>query len=114
MLLIQSVTSDPYQQQSVTLGDGTFVTFTLRFVPLQQTWVFDQISWQTFVVNGLRCCNSPNLLYQWKNLLPFGLGCFSKSNRDPQLQEDFQSGASKLYILTEAEVLEYEDFLENG
>lgn len=114
MLLIQSITSDSYQKQSVSLDDGTFITFTLRFVPLQQSWFFDEITWQDWTVQGLRCSNQPNMLYQWKNLIPFGLGCFSTNNRDPQLQEDFQTGASKLYILTEAEVQEYEEFLRDG
>lgn len=114
MLLIQNVTSVPYQKQTLVLPDGSFLNFTLRFVPLQQCWFFDEISWQSFLVNGLRCSNQPNLLRQWKNLLPFGLGCFSKANREPSLQEDFSSGASKLYVLTEAEVLQYEAFLNNG
>lgn len=114
MLLIQNVTSSPYQKQTLVLEDGSFLTLTLRFAPLQQCWFFDDITWQDFTVKGMRCSNMPNILRQWKNFLPFGLGCFSKANREPSLQEDFSSGASKLYILTEAEVLEYEAFLNNG
>lgn len=114
MLEIQAITSDPYQQHTIVLDDGTLVGFTLRFVPLQETWVFDNITYGDFILNGLRCCNAPNLLYQWHNILPFGIGCFSAANREPSLQEDFQSKNSKLYILTQAEIREYAEFLENG
>lgn len=114
MLRIQTITQDPYQKQTVVLSDGSLVTLVLRYVPLQQAWYFDEISWQEFTVNGLRCVTNPNMLRQWKNLIPFGLGCYTDGARDPQLQEDFETETSRLFILTEAEVLEYEDFLADG
>lgn len=114
MLLIQQITTNPLQSQNLVLDDGTIVQLTLYFRPIQQGWFVNQLARGTFVLNGLRVTNSPNMLRQWKNLIPFGLGCFSAANREPSLQQDFSSGASKLYILTQAEVLQYEAFLANG
>jgi hypothetical protein len=46
-------------------------------------------------------------LFQYMNQIPFGLACYSKQNREPSLQNDFLSGATSLYILSEAECQEY-------
>ena len=54
------------------------------------------------------------MLYQFQNQIPFGLACFSKANREPQLQQDFVSGASSLYILTQAECQEYATYIQGG
>ncbi len=114
MLTIQQVTSSPLQQQSVILPDGSTLTYTLAFVPLQYGWFFRSLTWGSWQQGSLRVVNSPNLLYQWRNLLPFGLACYSTANREPTQQQDFSSGASVLYILTAAEVAAYTAFLQAG
>ncbi len=108
MLLIQQVTTDPLQTQTLVLQDGTSVVLTLYYRPAQFGWFINEISWgENFLIQGMRITNSPNMLRQWGNLIPFGLACFTTGNREPTQQEDFATGAAKLYILTEAEVEEY-------
>jgi len=114
MFLIQQVTSNALQKQTLILSDGSAVSLTLYFRPLQQGWFINEISRGDFTLRGVRICNSPNLLRQYKNKIPFGLGCFSVANREPSLQEDFSSANSKLYILSASEVEEFEDYLKNG
>lgn len=114
MYLIQRVTANPLQAQTLILEDGSAVYFELYFRPLQQGWFFNTIIHRDFVLNGVRVVNSPNILHQFKNQIPFGIGCFSIANREPSLQQDFLSGASKLYILTESEVEAYSEFLALG
>ncbi len=114
MLRIQQVTSNPLQRQTLLLPDGTSLTLTLYFRPQQLGWFVNSLVYGDFTLNGLRITNSPNMLNQWRNLLPFGFACFSTANREPSLQEDFSSGASKLYILTQAEVDEYAEYLSRG
>ncbi len=114
MLRIQQVTIDPLQKQTLVLGDGTTISLELYFRPQQLGWFINELVYRNFVLRGVRVTNSPNMLNQWRNLLPFGLACFSAVNREPSLLEDFSSGASKLYILTEAEVEEYAEFLSAG
>lgn len=114
MLLIQQITSNPLQKQTLVLPDGTTLIMTMYFRPMQLGWFINNLTYGTFALNGLRITNNPNMLNQWRNLIPFGLGCFSTANREPSLQEDFSSGASKLYILTAAECTEYAEFLQLG
>lgn len=114
MLLIRQITKDPLQQQSVVLPDGTSVTLQFYYRPLQLGWFLNSITYGEFVLKGLRITNSPNMLHQWRNQIPFGLACYTDGLREPTQQEDFFSGAAKLYLLTEEEVEEYTEFLENG
>jgi hypothetical protein len=111
MLRIQQLSSDPYQRQTLLLPDGSELVITMKFVPMQYGWFFESIVWNDFTLYGLRISNQPNMLHQWKNILPFGLACFSKQSREPSLQDDFFSGASTLYVLTEEEVSGYTEYL---
>lgn len=114
MLLIQQITSDAKQQQTLVLPDGSTVLLQLYYRPMQYGWFVNELSYGGFTLYGLRVTNSPNMLHQWKNKLPFGLACYTVDNREPTQQEDFSSGNAKLYILTEAEVAAYAEFLANG
>lgn len=114
MYLIQQITDDPFQQQTLILPDGSSLSLTISFIPMQYGWFITSLAYQTFVLQGLRICNSPNMLYQFQNQIPFGLACFSTQNREPSQQEDFSSGASLLYILSAAEVAEYTELIQNG
>lgn len=114
MLLIKQITTDPLQQQSVVLPNGQQVLIQLYFRPMQFGWFFNLIQYSDFTLKGLRITNSPNMLYQWRNKIPFGIACYSTELREPQLQQDFASNNSKLYLLTAAEVEVYREFLQNG
>ncbi len=114
MKLIQKITSDPFQQQTILLDDGTAFTIELYYRPLQKGWFITNLTYNSFVLTGVRVSNNPNILYQFKNKLPFGLACFSAQSREPMLQEDFSSGASNLFVLSTAEVDAYAEYLEIG
>ena len=114
MLLIQQVTSDPLQLRKLVLADGSQVQMSFYFRPMQSGWFVNEMIYGTFILQGLRITNSPNMLNQFRNQIPFGFACFSTNNREPSLQQDFSSGASKLYILTQEEVIAYAEFLQNG
>jgi hypothetical protein len=113
MFQIQQITSDPSQTFTLILTDGSSVKFTLYFSPIQYGW-FASLTYGTFVLNGFRICNNPNMLNQFKNQIPFGLACFSTANREPSQAQDFSSGSSNLYILSADEVLQYSELLSNG
>lgn len=114
MLLIQQITTDALQQQSVVIDGGQQVLLQLYYRPEQYGWFFNVIQYNDFTLKGLRITNSPNMLYQWRNQIPFGIACYTNQLREPTQQEDFATGAAKLYILSAAEVLQYKEFLENG
>lgn len=114
MKQILGITGDSKQKRSIVLDDGTRFTFTMYFSPLQQGWFIRELTYGDFAMLTMRISNQPNMLYQFKNQIPFGLACASKDDREPSLQQDFLSGASKLYVLSEAEVQAYSDFLSDG
>lgn len=114
MFFIKGITSDPYQTQNLVLPDGSTIVFTIYYRDLQLGWFITELTWGEFTINNLRITNNPNILNQWRNIIPFGLTCISQSDRDPQLQQDFLSGYSKLFVLTQAEVNQYANFLKNG
>lgn len=111
MYKVQRLTADPLQTQRVGLPDGTFVNLTIYYVPMQFGWFITKLSYGTFLLEGTRITNSPNMLHQYKNQIPFGLACFTDNEREPTQQQDFSSGASNLYILTAEEVVQYSEFL---
>lgn len=111
MFKIQQVTNDTFQKQVLILGDGTQLTMFIYFRPQQFGWFISELSYQGFILQGLRITNSPNFLHQFRNKIPFGMACFSTSNREPTQQDDFSSGQSILYILSAAEVAEYTRYL---
>lgn len=113
MYVIQQITNDAFQKQTLILPDGSPLDMTIYFAPMQYSWTITELIYASanFTLNGLRITNSPNMLYQFKNQIPFGLACFSTANREPQLQEDFASGNSILYILSQAECQAYAELL---
>ncbi len=114
MFLIQQVTNNPNQKQTLVLQDGTSLTMTIQFIPMQYGWFITELTYQNFTLQGLRIMVSPNMLHQFRNQIPFGLACFSAANREPSQQDDFSSGAATLYLLSAAEVQQYTEFLAHG
>jgi hypothetical protein len=101
-----TVNSNYKQKQSIILDDGTIFTMSISFRPRQQGWFITDLSYDDFELKGLRIVVSPNLLLQYKNIIPFGLACYSQGNREPMLKEDFSSKNVNLYLLTQSEVEE--------
>lgn len=114
MLTITTLTDYPLQQQTVILPDGTSFFMELYYRTIQQGWFINTLTYGDFTLNGLRICNLTNMLYQWSNIIPFGLGCFSVGNREPSLIQDFSSGNSTLYVLTQDEVDQYKNYIMTG
>ncbi len=111
MKLIQRISQDPFQVHNLLLDDGSQVSLQLYYRTQQRGWFLTELVWKDQTIRGVRISNQPNILRPWKNILTFGLACFTQGNREPTQIEDFASGASKLYILTPAEVREFEDSL---
>lgn len=113
MNIIQQITTDPLQKQTIILADGTSFALTLNFKPMQFGWFITELVYGNFTLQGMRVCVSPNILHQFRNQIPFGIACFTTDSREPSLQADFSSGTAKLYLLSAAEVIQYTEIL-NG
>lgn len=108
---IEQITDDTKQKQTLILDDGTQVVLEICFVPMQLGWYITSLTYGDRTIEGFKICTSPNLLHQYKNLLPFGLACYTKDNGEPKLQQDFSSGYAELFLLTAEEVDEYQELL---
>lgn len=103
MQQIQGLTTDPLQTQTFSLPDSSQVTIQIYFVPMQLGWFITSITYGDFTLQGIRITTNPNILYQWRNQIPFGIACLSPSGREPTQQADFATAASSLYVLTASE-----------
>lgn len=114
MYLIQGISDAALQQQTLILPTGGAVVITLKYVPMQYGWFFTSIVYQDFTITNYRVCNSPNMLFQFRNLLPFGIACFATGDREPTQQEDFIDEYASLYVLSADDVIQYTRFLSDG
>lgn len=111
MQQITQLTDDAKQKATVILDDGSSITINIEYKPLQLGWFITELSYKTFDLQGFRIVTSPNLLRQFKNLIPFGLACFVQQNDEATQQQDFLSGRATLFVLSAQEVVDYEAIL---
>lgn len=114
MYIIQQITTSPSQELSLILYNGNILTLTLYYSNQQQGWFFNNITYGTFILNGTRITVSPNMLNQYRNQIPFGIGCFTTLLREPTQQQDFSSNNFNLYILDQTEIDEYATLLSQN
>lgn len=114
LYLITQITNNPLQTFNLILPNGNPCSLTIYYIERQIGWFITNLTYQDFTLKGIRICNNPNLLYQWKNVIPFGLACYTDQNREPTQVLDFLTGASKLYILDAAEVEKVTEIYQNG
>lgn len=111
MTIVQGITSQPKQQLSLVLADGSTVTALMEYRPQQIGW-FVEFTWGTWKSNGVRLTASPNLLRQYRKIIPFGIAIITQNNVEPLNVSDFSAGVAMVYLLnaddvTNAEALAY-------
>lgn len=109
MKLITGISSDYKQRSMLQLDDGTTVYLNLVYIEQQTGWFVD-ILWESKQINGLRLTTSPNLLYKWKNVIPFGLMLLTNTNAEPLNLDDFSTGTAQLYLLNQDDMTEVDAF----
>lgn len=114
MLTVQQITDAPKQKQTIILPDGSQFVLRIEYIPMQVGWFIREITHLDFRVTNVRIVTSPNLLHQFRNQIPFGLAIFTDGNQEPVLPGDFLSGRSKMYVLSSAEVDQYEAILSGS
>ncbi|MGB8297056.1 MAG: hypothetical protein WCG85_16630 [Polyangia bacterium] len=95
MKLITGITDAPVQTFGLILEDGSKVSGTLRFRDQQTGWFLD-VTYGTVVINGLRLVSTPNLLRQFREIIPFGLAFTMPAGADPFDLEAFSTGTFAL------------------
>ena len=103
---IDNLTDDADQVTNLTLEDGTVAILELHYRGATQRWTYDVThpSFPAGAVKGQMLCAYPNILRQFKNVVPFGISCVSTDGLDPISAEDFVDGRVSLYLLDAADV----------
>lgn len=104
MRQINAFTQDPKQNLTVVLEDGSKAQMSLRYVTNQAGWYYD-LTYGSFSVANRRLVNSPNMLRQFRGVLPFGLALTVSDGYEPIYQDDFVTGRVLVYVLSQADVL---------
>jgi hypothetical protein len=105
MKQITEISQDPLQVLEIVTEENKTFEFTLQYREQQGGWFFS-LNYEDVIINNSRLTNSPNILNQYKNILPFGLLVFTIDFSEPFLIDDFSSERVKLYLLNEEEVQE--------
>lgn len=103
MLYINKITADPQQQITLTGIPAITIALTLRFMPRIRQWIMG-VQTGTQNIQGIAVTTSPNMLRQFRHVLPFGIACLTASGLDPFTINDFSNQASNLYLLNAADV----------
>ena len=103
MQLLSAITDAADQLLAVSLPDGSVAQLELFYRPAIQRWTVD-INHPLLNMHGFNLTQGPNILRQWRNIVPFGMALISKNGLDPMYAEDFSNGNCQLYILTPGEV----------
>lgn len=114
MLKLESITDNPKQRQSIVLSDGSIMLLRLEFKPQQNGWFITELTLGDFTLMGQRITTSPNILNQYHKLINFGIACFVDGGGEPQFIEDFSTGRAELFLLSEEEVIEFNDYLSTN
>jgi hypothetical protein len=103
MIQITGLKASPEQTFNMPDPDkGIQINFTLYFRPRTRNWYFD-LTYGSFTLKGSKIVLSPNLIYQYFRLLPFGLACAGTDGIEPMFINDFSTERVFLYLLTTAE-----------
>lgn len=111
MFLVKEISDEAKQKHTLILPDGSSLTMIVEYKPMQLGWFITQLQYKTFEINNIRIVTSPNMLHQFKNRIPFGIGIFVTDNQEPVLQGDFLSGRAQMFILSAAEVAFFTEVL---
>lgn len=111
MQQLNNLSDDADQLLTVALVDGSLAVLEFIYRPTIQRWSLN-ISHPTLpgtgTINGFNVCLGPNILRQWKNLIPFGIAVTSTNGLDPLQSTDFKNGVVSVFILSAAEVAQVE------
>lgn len=102
--MIQITTlDDSYKQILSFLIDGyDAIAITLEFKPLQYSW-FISLTWGVFSLNNEIVVVSPNMLRQFKDIIPFGIAISGPDAIDPFAKDSWLNGWN-FYILDETDM----------
>ena len=104
---IDNLTGFADQTTNLILADGSTASIRFKFDGATERWRID-VAYGTRKINSVGLCCHPNILRQWRHVIPFGLACVTPNMSDPVRAEDFTIGRVKMYLLSQTDVANVE------
>ena len=105
---VTNLTSSIKQQMELILPNDETCDFFLHYNGRMQAWYFS-FTYKDITAANLKVCLHPNILRQFRRLIPFGIAFASNNLVEPFQEASFSSGACNMYILDTDEVQEVEE-----
>jgi hypothetical protein len=99
---ITGIKENANQSLNFVLEDGNTFTIDLQFRSNVNAWYYT-ITSDVFTIRNKRLVNSPNVLFQYKNILKFGISVISNDGQDPAFITDFSTGRIRLFVIENTE-----------
>lgn len=113
MKTINELTVEPKQNHVFSLEDGSVINVTFEYRANQIGW-FISFTYEGQSFNNRRIVTSPNMMRQFKDLIPFGFACSTTDGGEPTFQTDFENKRAVFYLLNEDDVVAVESDIING
>lgn len=110
---ITNLTNFADQITQLQLPDGTIATMELIYQGATERWITN-VSYGSFTANSIGLCCYPNILRQWKEILPFGIACVTADQTDPFDINDFSTGRVSIYLLDQTDISTIENTVFGG
>lgn len=110
--ILSTLNDNAYQSVSFVTKEEETVKLTFRFIPSQESWIFDVES-NSLTIYGLTLSAFVNLLDPYHNNITWGMYVWSKDGFDPWRIDDFSTGRIRVAIIEDLENAVIEEFL-NG
>lgn len=110
--ILNTLSDNSYQTVSFVTRDGEKVKLTFRFIPSQESWIFDVES-PSLTIYGLNLCAFANILDPYHNNITWGMYVWTQDGFDPWRIDDFSSGRVRIAITEDLENAVIQEFL-NG
>ena len=108
MQLIENITSAVKQKMTLLLENNEKAEFKLHYNGRMQAWFFS-FTYKDISISNLKVCLHPNILRQFRNIIPFGISFVSNSLVEPFQDVSFSKGICEMYLLTQEEVIAIEE-----
>jgi hypothetical protein len=107
MEIATSLTQYPNQIHTIPLANNETALIRLYYNARMQCWYFD-LEYKEITINCIKVTIHPNILRQFRNILPFGICFLSDGYIEPFEIEAFSHGRVSMGILSEEEVTQVE------
>lgn len=112
MQIIENITTAVKQKMTLVLDNNEKADFWLHFNARMEAWFFS-FTYKDITIKDLKVCLHPNILRQFRNIIPFGITFISKNLVEPFQQSSFAKGTCEMWLLSQEDVQAIEDEIYN-